>query len=185
MRPGFVCRVIAAGCLLGGPVAPAAVPAMPMGFGDICLGGSIDALTRTLDLRDIDSALAELKGGTGKPDLGARGYGCSRRDDAYADITCVSHDEHPEGLQLREIRLQFRRGLLRQLSITAELRESGALRRVLERRLGRPMKSPDAAAEWRDSSSRVQLHEGPNLVFVVFDRDPAAAEQAVECGSAR
>ena len=185
MRRAVARLVVAAGCVLCAPAASGAAPGMTMGFGDICLGASIDALARTLDMRDIDRALAALKGGSGKPDLGARGYGCSQRDDAHADITCVSHDERPEGLELREIRLQFRRGVLRQLSITAELREAASLRRILERRLGVPMTSQDAHAEWRDSSARVQLHEGPNLVFVVFDRDPSAAELTVECDSAR
>lgn len=164
-------------------LSPAA-SAAPFGFGDICLGASVDELARVLDLRDIETALAAMKG-SGKPDLGKRGYGCSRRDDAYADVTCVSHDERPGGLQLREIRLQFRRGLLRQLSITAELGDSPGLRKMLEARLGPGTSSADAAAEWRSVDATARMHEGPNLVFVVFDRNPAAGDAPVDCGSAR
>ena len=164
--------------------AGAATPSLPPGFNDICIGASIDELARVLDLRDIETALAALKGG-GKPDLGARGYGCSKRDDAFADITCVSHDERPGGLELREIRLQFRRGLLRQFSITAELRQSDALRRTLEARLGPSLSTAEAAAEWRDPRASVRLHEGPNLVFVVFERNAAAGDTPEECRSAR
>ena len=166
-------------CIVPGSGSAATTP-LPAGFADICIGASIEELAPVLDLRDIASALAAMKG-AGKPDLGARGYGCSRRDDAYAEITCVSHDERPFGLDLREIRLQFRRGLLRQLSITAELRQSGALRGAIESRLGPSGPSTEAAAEWRPPGAIVRLHEGPNLVFVVFERPPGAGESAVEC----
>src|SRR6185436_8147071 len=66
----------------------------PYGLADITLGASYQALAAALDFRDIHAAVAEQGARKGaKPDLGRRGYGCVRRDDAYADVSCVSHDE--------------------------------------------------------------------------------------------
>src|SRR5690349_12283929 len=68
--------------------------AEPYRFDDIRLGASLTRLAQDLDFRDIHAAIAQQKeAGAVRPDLGRRGYGCARREDAFADIMCVSHDE--------------------------------------------------------------------------------------------
>ena len=94
----------------------------PYGHADIALGASYRALAEALDFRDIHAAVAEQGARKARtPDLGRRGYGCVRRDDAYADVTCVSHDEKVGAADTREIRLQFLNGVLQQFSITADI----------------------------------------------------------------
>ncbi len=121
--------------LLLGLVAIAA--AEPYGFGNIRLGASFDELSRLLDFRDIQVALeAQLAAKATKPDLGRRGYGCMRREDPYADVACVSHEEKVGGTPTREIRLQFLNGVLQQLSITAEISEFEVVLAVLPGQAG-------------------------------------------------
>src|SRR5215831_8225011 len=94
----------------------------PYGQADIKLGDSYQALATSLDFRDIHAAVAEQAARkSAHPDLGRRGYGCVRRDDAYADVSCVSHDEKIGGADTREIRLQFLNGVLQQFSISADI----------------------------------------------------------------
>jgi hypothetical protein len=123
--------------LIGLSVAVAATAAaaaeMPFGVLDIGLGASYARLERDLDFRDINESLAKK---AGKPDLGKRGYGCMQRDDEYADVGCVSHTEHLDGIQTREIRLHFLDGRLQQFSVTAEVQNFDAVVGYLSTRFG-------------------------------------------------
>src|SRR6188768_2151691 len=82
--------------------------AEPYRYDDVRLGASFTRLAHDLDFRDIHAVIAaqQEKQAT-KPDLGRRGYGCARRDDPYAAVACVSHDERVGGAETREIRLHF------------------------------------------------------------------------------
>ena len=89
-RSGFTLRLSAFICGFSAFVANAE----PYRYDDIRLGSSLVRLAQELDFRDIHAAIAEQKERqSAKPDLGRRGYGCARREDAFADVACVSHDE--------------------------------------------------------------------------------------------
>lgn len=148
----------------------------PYGHADITLGASYPALAAALDFRDINAAIAEQgarKAST--PDLGRRGYGCVRRDDAYADVTCVSHDEKIDSAQAREIRLQFLNGVLQQFSITADIPHFDAVMGAIRAQHGPPQET-EAAAEgryasyrWRNGVSSIVAYGGKDVVFVSFE----------------
>lgn len=156
-----------------------AAAAEPYGFGDISLGASYQRLAAVLDFRDINAAIAEQKArGRATPDLGRRGYGCMRRDDASADVTCVSHEEKAGGAPTREIRLQFLEGMLQQFSITAEIAYRDAVIGAVSARHGAPQM--DAAARpplyrWDNGESRIVAVGGKDLVFVSFELSGYAA----------
>jgi hypothetical protein len=143
----------------------------PYGLLDITLGESYAQLGRSLDLHDINVALA-AQHTPGKPDLGRRGYGCISREDEFADIGCVSHDEHLNDVTTREIRLQFLADRLQQMSLTAEVRYFDAVLNYLRRRYGPPSVAAMADSsryEWSNASSRMYALRGPNLVFVSLE----------------
>jgi hypothetical protein len=153
----------------------ALVPAAdaPYAHADIALGASFRALESALDFRDIRAALA-AQGGAARPDLGRRGYGCSRRDDAYADVMCVSHDEKVEGVPTREIRLHFLNSVLQQFSITVEVRHFDDLMAILRARYGEPRRSEPAGGgfpswHWANGASSIVAYSGPDLLFVSFE----------------
>jgi hypothetical protein len=153
-----------------------AATAEPYRFDDVRLGASFTRLAHDLDFRDINAAIAAQKGQpAAKPDLGRRGYGCARREDAYADVTCVSHDERVGGAEMREIRLQFLDGVLQQFSITAEIQYYDMVMQALRERLGAPQQTQPAAAgsypssAWRNAESRITAYAGKDLVFVSFE----------------
>jgi hypothetical protein len=153
-----------------------AAEADPYRFDDIRLGASLTRLAQDLDFRDIHAAIAQQKeAGAVRPDLGRRGYGCARREDAFADITCVSHEERVGGAETREIRLQFLGGVLQQFSITAEIRHFDAVMAALRSRYGAPGESRPAPAggypssAWRNSESSIVAYGGKDLVFVSFE----------------
>lgn len=142
----------------------------PYGVLDIVLGASYSRLAQQLDFRDINASLAGSR--PGKPDLGRRGYGCMRRDDPYADIGCVSHEEKLDGIETREIRLHFLNGRLQQFSVTAELQHLESVVGYLRARHGEPRQvapaAPDAAPslQWQNESGRIIVYRGKDLVFV-------------------
>jgi hypothetical protein len=153
-----------------------AAAADPYRYDDIRLGASLTQLSQDLDFRDIHAAIAQQKEAqAARPDLGRRGYGCARRDDAYADITCVSHEERVDGAETREIRLQFLGGVLQQFSITAEIRHFDAVMAALRERYGAPGQSRAAPADgypssvWRNPESGIVAYGGKDLVFVSFE----------------
>jgi hypothetical protein len=159
-----------------GLAAAATAAAEPYQFDDVRLGASFTRLAHDLDFRDINAAIAAQKGQpAAKPDLGRRGYGCARREDAYADITCVSHDERVGGAEMREIRLQFLDGVLQQFSITAEIRHLDAVMQALRERVGAPQQAQAAPAggfpssSWNNSESSITAYAGKDLVFVSFE----------------
>ena len=162
-------------------VAGAPASAGPYAWEEIALGAAFDRLAETLDLRDIEAELrAAQEKRAAKPDLGRRGYGCMRRDDPFADISCVSHEEKAGGVPTREIRLHFLAGVLQQFSITAELQYRAALLTQLRERYGTPTaeapgKTSGATHQWRNAESRIDVYSGKDLVFVSFE---AAAYQA-------
>jgi hypothetical protein len=154
--------------------SPAA--AEPYRYEDIRLGASLQRLAQDLDLRDIHAAIAQQKERQAtKPDLGRRGYGCERREDAFADIGCVSHDERVGGAETREIRLLFLGGVLQQFSITAEIRHLDAVMGALRERVGAPHEarpSPAggyASSAWKNPESSIVAYGGKDLVFVSFE----------------
>jgi hypothetical protein len=170
--------------------AAAGAADQPYGHGDITLGASYEALAAALEFRDIRAAIAEQgERKTPKPELGRRGYGCIRRADAYAEITCVSHDERIGGAQMREIRLQFLGGVLQQFSITAELQYFDVVMGAVRARYGQPDREDPATAgayaswRWRNSVSSVVGYAGRDLVFVSFEL--AAYAEAVKKGQHR
>jgi hypothetical protein len=112
----------------------------PYGVLDFALGMSYSHLERELDLRDLNTALAQIK--AGRLDLGKRGYGCVRRDDPFADIGCVSHDERLDAAATREIRLHFLLGRLQQFSLTAEVQQHDVVVAYLRKRYGEPSQLP-------------------------------------------
>lgn len=157
-------------------LACAVAAAEPYRYDDIRLGASLVRLERDLDLRDIHAAIAAQKARQAeKPDLGRRGYGCIRRDDPYADIACVSHDERIGGAETREIRLHFLDGILQQFSISAEIRHYDAVMQALRERHGAPRQEQTPAAggspasAWRNPDSRIIAYGGKDLVFVSFE----------------
>jgi hypothetical protein len=101
--------------------------------------------------------------------------GLARRDDPYADVACVSHDERVGGAETREIRLHFLDGVLQQFSITAEIRHFDAVMQVLRERHGTPQQTEPAPAggypssAWRNAESRIIAYGGKDLVFVSFE----------------
>lgn len=145
----------------------------PFGVLDIALGASYSRLERQLGFRDINTSLAGTQ--AGKLDLGPRGYGCMKRDDPFADVGCVSHEEKLDGVETREIRLHFIFGRLQQFSVTAELQYFEAVIGHLRARYGEPQQvsstAPDVApgAEWQNESGRIVVYRGKNLVFVNFE----------------
>jgi hypothetical protein len=148
----------------------AGAAAEPYRYGDIPLGASLVRLERDLDLRDIHAAVATQQARQApKPDLGRRGYGCVHRDDPYADIACVSHDERVGGAETREIRLHFLNGVLQQFSITSEIRHYDAVMQALREALGAPQRTEPSGAAWNNPDSRVVAHGGKDLVFVSFE----------------
>ena len=163
------------GCLLGLMLA-ATVTAEPYRYDDVRLGASFTRLAHDLDFRDIHAAIAaQNEKQLAKPDLGKRGYGCARRDDPYADVACVSHDERVGGAETREIRLHFLDGVLQQFSITAEIRYFDAVMQALRERHGVPQQTEPAPAggypssAWRNDESRIIAYGGKDLVFVAFE----------------
>jgi hypothetical protein len=153
-----------------------AAGAEPHRYDDIRLGASLQRLVRELDLRDMHEAIAaQQEAKAAKPDLGRRGYGCVRREDPYADVGCVSHDEWVGGIETREIRLHFLDGILQQFSITAEIRYYDAVMEALRVRHGIPQLTEPAPASgypsstWRNSESKVTAYGGKDLVFVSFE----------------
>ena len=154
----------------------AGAAAEPYRFDDVRLGASFSSLAQALDFRDIQAAIAaQHEQQAIRPDLGRRGYGCARRDDAYADVTCVSHDERVGGAQTREIRLQFLDGILQQFSITAEIRYFDTVMQALRERHGAPLQAEPAPAggyptsAWRNPDSSITAYGGKDLVFVSFE----------------
>ena len=150
--------------------------AEPYRYDDVRLGASFTRLAHELDFRDIHAAIgAQQQKQAAKPDLGRRGYGCARRDDAYADVTCVSHDERVGGAETREIRLHFLDGILQQFSITAEIQHFDAVMRALNERHGAPQRAEPAPAgshpsfAWRNADSGITAYGGKDLVFVSFE----------------
>lgn len=150
-----------------------AAGAEPYRYDDIRLGASYSRLAHELDFRDIHAAIAaQQQDPAVKPDLGRRGYGCARRDDPYADIACVSHDERVGGAETREIRLHFLDGLLQQFSITAEIRHFDAVMGAVGARNGAPREDSSAAPplyRWDNGESRIMAYGGKDLVFVSFE----------------
>ena len=166
---------IVASIVLGWGIARTAV-AEPYGFGDIRLGSPFDVLSRQLDFRDINAALAaQGKAKASTPDLGRRGFGCMRGANAYADIVCVSHDERVDGVLTREIRLQFLDGVLQKFSITVEIDRSDAVLAALRREHGEPAEKRPAVAgafasqHWRNPESTIAVYRGRDLVFASFE----------------
>lgn len=155
----------------------------PFAWGDIALGATFENLAHELDLRDLNAAIAQARSGNaGKPDLGRRGYGCLRRDDAYADVTCVSHEERVAGMPAREVRLQFLEGRLAQFSITAELQYADGVIDALRAAFGEPrVQAPatgaggSASLRWQNPESYVVGHRGRDLLFVSFELNSYAA----------
>ena len=148
----------------------------PYGQADITLGASYQTLAGALDLRDIHAAVAEQAARrAAKPDLGRRGYGCVRRNDAYADVSCVSHDEKIGHADTREIRLQFLNGVLQQFSISADIPRFDAVMAALRARHGPPTEV-EAATEgryasyrWVNGVSSIVAYRGKDVVFVSFE----------------
>lgn len=166
-RLGFVTFLLAV-------AVPAA--AEPYRFDDIRLGVSFARLAHDLDFRDIHAAIAQQQAQQAvKPDLGRRGYGCARREDAYADVACVSHEERVGGAETREIRLHFLDGILQQFSITAEIRHLDGVTQAVSERHGPPMAVQPAAAggypssRWHNADSSITLYGGRDLVFVSYE----------------
>jgi len=162
-----------------------AAAAEPYAFGNIRLGTSFDDLAPLLDFRDIDVALdRQLAAKAARPDLGRRGYGCMRREDPYAEVACVSHDEKVGDTPTREIRLQFLNGVLQQFSITAEIAEIESVMAALRQEHGAPRETKAATAgafasyHWRNADSAIAVYRGKDLVFVSFEL--AGYRQAVE-----
>lgn len=152
------------------------VRAEPYRYDDIRLGASLTRLAQDLDLRDIHAAIAAQKEKqAARPDLGRRGYGCARREDPFADVGCVSHDERVGGAETREIRLHFLNGILQQFSITAEIRHYDAVMQALRERLGAPQQAQPApeggypSSAWHNPDSRITAYGGKDLVFVSFE----------------
>ena len=162
--------------------SPAA--AAPYAWDDIALGATFEWLADALDLRDTEGALRSMHAQrAGRPDLGRRGYGCVRREDPFADLSCVSHDQKAGDVPTREIRLHFLEGVLQQFSITAELSQREALLRELKQRYGTPSaeapgKESGATHQWRNGESRIDFYAGRDLVFVSFEA--AAYREAVK-----
>lgn len=148
----------------------------PYGHADITLGASYRALAAALDFRDIHAAVAgQGARQAAKPDLGRRGYGCARRDDPYADVTCVSHDEKIGAAETREIRLQFLNGVLQQFSITADIPHFDVVMEALRTRHGPPHETEPAAEgryasyRWKNGVSSIVAYASKDVVFVSFD----------------
>ena len=164
-------------------VLPAAA-AEPFAFNDIQLGADYNKLSQQLDFRDIEGALREARErGAAKPDLGRRGYGCMRRDDPFADITCVSDEEKAAGIATREIRLQFLDGTLQQFSITAEIEYLDNVIQAMSAQFGAPRVKPTGGAggatySWRNNESKITGYAGKDLVFVSFELASYAAATA-------
>ena len=159
-------------CILIAPIVARAADE-PFGVLDVTLGASYARLERELDFRDAKTALAQSK--SGKPDLGRRGYGCARRDDPAADISCVSHQEKLDATETREIRLNFLHGRLQQFSLSAEIQHYDAVTTYLRKRYGEPQEiAPSGAGaapslKWQDDSGQVIAYRGKDLVFVSFE----------------
>ena len=145
----------------------------PFGVLDIALGASYGRLEHELDFRDMGASLARIQ--SGKPDFGKRGYGCMRREDPFADVGCVSHQEKLDGAETREIRLHFLEGRLLQFSLTAELKHYDAVVGYLRARYGAPRTVAPANAgeepslKWQSESGQIVAYRGKDLVFVNFE----------------
>ena len=155
-------------CALLGLLAHPVVAADTLGaLLDIPLGASFARLERDLDFRDISASLAHMSGD--KPDLGRRGYGCMRREDAQADIACVSHDEKIDGVALREVRLHFLHGRLYQFSMSAEVQFYDVVVAHLRARNGAPLAAPAGEVlRWQDEAAQIAAYRGKDLIFVNF-----------------
>jgi len=154
----------------------AGAAAEPYGVEDIRLGSSFDQLAQRLDFRDIHSALEQQHAAKAlKPDLGRRGFGCMRGTNTHADVVCVSHDESVGGAPTREVRLQFRNGVLQAFSVTVEAGRSEALLAALHRQYGTPQETRAATADafasqhWHNADSTISAYRGNDLVFVSFE----------------
>jgi hypothetical protein len=163
----------------------AVAAADPYGFGNIHLGASFDELARALDFRDIHAVLdRQLAAKAARPDLGRRGYGCMRREDPYAEVACVSHDEKVGDTPTREIRLQFLDGILQQFSITADIAEIESVMASLRQEHGAPMETRAATAgafasyHRRNADSTIAAYSGESLLLVSFEL--AGYRKAVE-----
>jgi len=160
----------------------AGLGAAPYGFDDIRLGASYRRLAAALDFRDIHEAIAAQKAdGRGTPDLGRRGYGCMRREDPFADVTCVSHEERVAGVPTREIRLHFLEGILQQFSITAEVAHVATVLDAVSDRNGEPRTDSSSGPpvhRWDNGESSIFATAGKDLVFVSFEL--AGYDAAVE-----
>lgn len=171
----FRCR-IAAVVLLQLAVPAVGAADQPHGQADITLGASYQTLAAALDFRDIHAAVAAQAARNARhPDLGRRGYGCVRRDDAYADVSCVSHDEKIGSVDTREIRLQFLNGVLQQFSISADIPHFDAVMAALRARHGPPTgveaatEGRYAAYRWTNGASSIVAYSGKDVVFVSFE----------------
>ena len=167
----MIARCAIACICLYAAAAPAAEQAL--GVLDITLGASYARLERDLDFRDLNTSLAQIK--EGRPDLGKRGYGCTKREDAFADVACVSHDEKLDATEAREIRLHFLHGRLQQFSVTAELQYYDAVIGYLRTRYGTPRQEassgPDSASslKWQGEAGQITAYRGKDLLFVSFE----------------
>lgn len=153
--------------------ASAAAAETAFGVLDITLGASYARLERDLDFHDINATLAKTQ--TGKPDFGARGYGCMQREDDFADVGCVSHTERLDAVETREIRLHFLDGRLQQFSLTAEVQNFEAVIAYLRTRYGAPQEVPVTSAgdqpsvRWQSEAGQIVAYRGKDLVFVNFE----------------
>ena len=159
--------------LAGGAAAAADEP---YGHADIALGASYQALAAALDFRDLNAAIAgQGARKAAKPDLGRRGYACVRRDDAYADVSCVSHDEKVGGVETREIRMQFLNGVLQQFSISADIPRFDVVMGAIRARHGPPQEAEAAAGgryasyRWKNGVSSIVAYGGKDVVFVSYE----------------
>jgi hypothetical protein len=169
-------------CGIAAAVAAFAAAAEPYGFGDIRLGASMATLSRQLDFRDAEEAVREARAmSLSRPYFGKRGYGCLRRDDPGADVTCVSHEEKISAAETREFRLHFLDGILQQFSIAAEIRHYDAVMQAVSRLHGPPQAEAGGGMpvqRWDNGESRIVGYGGKDLVFVSFEL--ATYAQAVE-----
>ncbi len=162
--------------------------AQPYALADVRLGASYANLVKQLDMRDGEEAVKEARAmSLSRPYFGKRGYGCLKREDPGADITCVSHEEKVGGAEMREIRLQFLDGILQQFSVTAEIRHLDAVIAAVTAVAGAPEvegSGRDATYRWQNADSAIVGYGGENLVFVAFSLAsyPAAVERKKQRG---
>ena len=168
MRMILFIFIFLAGALPGTPAALA----QPYALNDVRLGSSYANVAKQLDMRDGEEAVREARAmSLSRPYFGKRGYGCLRRDDPGADITCVSHEEKLGGADTREIRLQFLDGILQQFSVTAEMKHLDTVIGAVTRVAGEPRvegSGSTATFQWQNNDAKITGYGGENLVFVAF-----------------